>query len=177
MDFTFTATNETRVTASVPLFEDASADYAPYYKSRMTIREAMAAVREEFIKLNASVLSFREGHFGTGRQRRYGYEIPFLLHGREGVVRVAGLPMRSETRLKIERVKVQALLNVRDWLKAAVTQPVFQPGAGHPLMMHLLVDGKRTMAEAIMESGRLPGMPALGAGEEEIVQGDFREIR
>jgi hypothetical protein len=52
-----------------------------------------------------------------------------------------------------------------------VTQPIFQPSAGHPLLMHLLVDGKRTVADYIA-GGRLP---ELAAGE--VVEGEFSESK
>lgn len=174
MDFTFTSTEETAATR-VPFYEDARADFAPYYASGKSVKIAKQEVTAELSKLGGVVLAFREGFFGEGRAKRYGYEIDFLLRdpaGRDhrGVLRVAGLPMRRETPGKVEQVRVQALLNVRDWLKAAVTQPVFQPGAGHPLLMHLLVDGRRTVAEYIATSNRLP---ALAAGD--VVDGEFNE--
>lgn len=90
-------------------------------------------------------------------------------------MRVAGLPMRhSETKTKVEQVKAQALLNVRDWLRSAHTQQTFQPGMGHPLMMNLLVDGKRTIADYITSQGRLPQLAAGSGGD--VVDGEFREV-
>lgn len=169
MDFTFTSTEPTAAT-SVPYYEDARADFAPYYASGKSIKVAKAEVTAELGKLGGVVVAFREGFFGEGRGRRYGYEIDFLLHERRGLLRVAGLPMRRETEAKREQVRVQALLNVRDWLKAAVTQPVFQPLSGHPLLMHLLVSNNCTVADYIIERGRLP---ALAAGD--VVDGEFSE--
>ena len=175
MDFTFTST-EPAGPVNVPFYEDARADFAPYYRSQKTVKAAKTEVAAELAKLGGAVVAFREGFFGHKPKRygekslRYGYEIDFLLYERRGVLRVAGLPLRSETPAKIEQVRVQALLNVRDWLKAAVTQPVFQPGAGHPLLMHMLVDGKRTVADYIAQSGRLT---ALAAGD--VADGEFSE--
>ena len=168
MDFTFTSTEETTA-GRTPFYEDARADFAPYYASGKSVKVARQEVAAELGKLGGVALAFREGFFGEGRGKRYGYEIDFLLRDHRGVLRVAGLPMRRETPAKVEQCRVQALLNVRDWLKAAVTQPIFQPGAGHPLLMHLLVDGKRTVADYIA-GGRLP---ALAAGDVE--DGEFSE--
>lgn len=169
MDFTFTSTEETAATR-VPFYEDARADFAPYYASGKSVKIAKQEVTAEFSKLGGVVLAFREGFFGEGRAKRYGYEIDFLLFERRGVLRVAGLPMRRETPAKIEQVRVQGLLNVRDRLKAAVTQPVFEPGAGHPLLMNLLVDGRRTVSDWIAERGRLPEL-----ADGDVADGEFSE--
>jgi hypothetical protein len=169
MDFTFTSTEETAA-GRTPFYEDARADFAPYYASGKSVKVAKQEVAAELGKLGGVVIAFREGYFGEGRGKRYGYEIDFLLHDRRGVLRVAGLPMRRETPAKTEQVRVQALLNVRDQLKVDVTRPVFQPMAGHPLLMHLLVDGRRTVPEYIAQRGRLP---ELAAGE--VVEGEFSE--
>lgn len=172
MDFTFTATEQPATKA--PFYEDARADFAPYYRSKKTIKAAQAEVAAELAKLGGAIVAFREGYFGQ-TQRRYGYEIEFVLYDKRGVLRVAGLPIRSynESAAKIQQVRVQALLNVRDWLKATITQQVFQPQAGHPLMMHLFVDDRRTVADYIAQSSRLP---ALSSGENnEVVDGEFTE--
>lgn len=168
MDFTFTATDKSATTA-VPYYEDARADFAPYYRSGKSVKVAKTEVSAELTKLDAVVIAFREGFFGQ-KPRRYGYEIEFLLYDRRGVLRVAGLPMRRETPAKIEQVRVQALLNVRDWLKVAVTKQVFQPGSGHPLLMNMLVDGRRTASDWIAERGRLP---ELAGGD--VVDGEFSQ--
>lgn len=173
MNFTFTSTEATSA-AAVPFYEGARADFAPYYASGKSVKVAKAEVAAELAKLGGAVIAFHEGYFGD-RPRRYGYEIDFLVGERRGLLRVAGLPMRRESPAKIEQVRVQALLNVRDWLKAAVTQPVFQPGAGHPLLMHLLVDGRRTVADYIAQAGRLPELPR-GSADDTVVDSEFREI-
>ena len=165
-DFTFTPTGAATA-AKVPYYEDARADYAPYYNSQKTINVAKKEVAEELAKLGGVILSFRDGYYGS-KPRRYGYEITFLLHEQRGVLRVAGLPMYRETETKKRHVLVQALLNVRDWMKTAVTQPVFQPMAGHPLMMHLLVDERRTVGEVLIQQSRIP---SLAAGD--VVDGEF----
>lgn len=164
MDFNFTPTGAAAA-AKVPYYEDARADYAPYYNSQKTINAAQREVAEELAKLGGILLAFREGFYGI-KPRRYGYEITFLLHEQRGVLRVAGLPMYRETDTKKRHVRVQALLCVRDWLKAAVTQLVFQPLAAHPLMDHLLIAEGRTVGDVMTQQSRIP---ALG----DVVEGEF----
>lgn len=154
MDFTFTATKE--APSLVPWYEDARADFAPYYRSQKTAKTAKSEVAAEMEKLGAILIAFREGYFGQRPKVRHGYEIDFLLGNHRGVLRVAGLPLRRETPVKVEQVRVQALLNVRDWLKVAVTQMVFRPGAGHPLLMDLLTGPSRTVSDYIISTGELP---------------------
>lgn len=171
--YTFTPTDDPDE-VKVIFYEDARADYAPYYSSSKSVDDAKKEVLAELSKLGAGVLAFQEGVYGD-KPKRYGYQITFNLKGLTGVIRVAGLPMKKPSDSKKDAVRAQALLNVRDWLKASVTQPVFSPGS-HPLLMNLLVDGRRTMAEAIMEDGHLPalltgGQPPKPDGE--IVEGDY----
>jgi hypothetical protein len=137
-----------------PYFEDARADFAPYYRSDKTIKQATNEVIVEIGKLNANVTAFNSGKFQINGQTRFGYEINFLMNGARGVIRVAGLPIKSYMATKEDKVRVQCLLNVRDWLKAAVTMQVFSPDTS-PLMPYLLVDGKRTIAEYVLSGAPL----------------------
>jgi hypothetical protein len=151
----------------VPYFEDARANFAPYYTAHGNGTKVPAAQNQlsaELSKLGAGVLSFQDGVFQIGSTRRHGYNIWFSYGSGRGVIRVAGLPVRySETPKKIEAVKVQALLNVRDWLKAAVTNRVFSPGSDI-LIPFMLVDHtpgrERTVSEFIAEQGHLPQIAA-----------------
>jgi hypothetical protein len=160
-EFLFTPTGTQTREIEVPYFEDARADFAPYYNPYQahTIQKCQNAVMHELAKLGAGSIFFQDGKFGTGSKPRHGYQIWFQYGNAQGVIRVAGLPMRSETAHRVEGVKMQALLNVRDWLKAAVTSRVFSPGSD-VLIPFLLVDGKRTISEVIVESGRLPQLAA-----------------
>ena len=79
MDFTFTPTDNS-ATTSVPYYEDARADFAPYYRSQKSVKTAKAEAAEELAKLGGVVVAFREGYFGH-KPRRYGYEIEFLTAG------------------------------------------------------------------------------------------------
>jgi hypothetical protein len=162
-DFKFTPTTPSVV--SVPFLEDARADFAPYYTSAQhgtTIAEAQLVVTTELAKLGAGILAFQEGFFGTEKAKRVGYVILFSYGGTRGEIRVAGLPTKGQlTEKKKQQALVQALLNVRDWLKASVTAKIFNPQSD-PLVQYLLIDGQRTVVQALYDSGRLP---MLGSGE------------
>lgn len=151
---TFTPTDD-MIGIKVPCIEDARADFAPYYDQRdANDHKIKDAIYHEMAKLGADNVFFREGYFGNS-PKRYGYVISFTLGGQAARMDVAGLPMRTVTDKKILRVKLQALCIVRDWLKSAVTAQVFSPG-NHPLVQFLLVDGERTLVEALIEDRRIP---------------------
>ena len=148
----------------VPDVEDARSGYAPYYRSGKNVNTVKQEVSAEMAKLDRAVFKFVEGVFEVNGQKRHGFEIYFMYAGRQGVIRVAGLPMRSESKAKIETVKVQALLNVRDWLKAEVTAQIFAPGHD-PLLGHMLLpDGKTTVSEYIRQQNDLPLLESGGNG-------------
>ena len=168
-DFSFTPTEADQSAAHIPYFEDARADFAPYYSVRnKTIAEAKAEIATELTKLNAGILTFQEGYFGS-KPKRYGYIVHVQYSGSRGRIVVAGLPMNGkETEAKITAVRLQALMNVRDWLKAAVTAQVFAPESDM-LMQFLLVDGQQTVAQAIRVTGKFP-LLAQPVIEGEIVE-------
>lgn len=145
-------------TIHIPDFEDARSDFAPYYDIRnVLISSATNQVSAELDKLGAIVLSIVRGSYTTpdGRKRS-GFEIYFGFGGAQGLIRVAALPFRGEaTKQKEIKASIQALYNVRDWLKAAVTAQVFSPGSSI-LIPFLLVDGKHTVADYIHSTGNLP---------------------
>lgn len=158
MDTTFTPTEAKAET--VPFFEDARSDLAPYYNVKgWTIARAKTAITAEIAKMGGAVMRFQEGFFGSA-PRRYGYVIEFTLQGKPGRMMVAGLPIRSATATRIEKAKVQALLNVRDWLKSAVTSMIFSPG-NNPLVPHLIDRQGQTLVERILEQQQLD-VPLLG---------------
>jgi hypothetical protein len=163
--FNFTPTEDMEYGIKVPYIEDARADFAPYYSSRGTIQEAQSEIIGAIIKMGGSGVIFREGFFGAA-PKRYGYVVEFQLGGAKARMQVAGLPMKhKETKAKKTQVLLQALLNLRDWLKAAVTAQVFSPG-NNALIQFLLVDGNRTIGEMLVQDRRLPNMnPALPAPE------------
>lgn len=159
MGFNFTPTENKEVKA--PFFEDARADFAPYYGVQgWTVSKAKSAVTAEIGKLGGAVTAFHEGYFGEN-PKRHGYMIEFVLNGAPGRIQVAGLPIRKMTDVKLDKVRVQALLNVRDWLKTAVTSMIFSPG-NNPLIPHLLGKGGKTLAEFIAEQADMTVPLLLG---------------
>ena len=148
---------------AAPWFEDARADFAPYYSSTKNIKSAMSEVAEEMVKLGAFITSFQPGKFTVNKRTRLGYVIEFMLNGAMGRIQIAGLPMFSPTEPKEKRVRVQCLLNVKDWLKAAVTMQVFSPDTS-PLIPYLLVSGadghQYTVADLVMRRGEVPMLAA-----------------
>jgi hypothetical protein len=156
----FTPQSQEQADIFVPFIEDARKDFAPHYRSGATIAQAEARVIDELDKLHASVVAFERGLFRVGEHDRHGYRIRFTLDGAPGMIRVAGLPMRAaSTKTKETQVRVQCLLNVADWLKAAVTQQVFSPDAS-PLVPFLLMTGSDgqeiTVAELVTRQRQLP---------------------
>lgn len=174
--FTFTPTVPADQAINIPFFEDARADFAPYYtvhRQGTSIQKAQNEVVTELAKLGAGGCLFNPGYFGTN-PKRHGFVITFQYGGGEGLIRVAGLPIRSETAKKIDAVQVQALLNVRDWLKAAVTAQVFAPGSDIliPFMIVARTDGKvYTVADYIHSAGRLPALNP--PPEQTAIEGDI----
>lgn len=159
MDWGFKPETRERVNIAVPFFEDARKKFAPNYATSATLAQAEARVIEEMDKLNASVVAFERGLFRVGDHDRHGYLIRFTLDNAPGMIRVAGLPTRAPGKEKEKKIRVQCLLNVADWLKAAVTQQVFSPDAS-PLVPFLLVTGSDgeeiTVAELITRQRQLP---------------------
>lgn len=157
-DFTFTP-DQTAVELKVPYIEEARADFAPYYGSDKSIERAKDELRAQLAKLGATILLIQEGTYNSGKQKRYGYQISYVYHGRGGIIKVAGLPIKhTHTATKINQVRRQALLIAVDWWRAVVTQQVFSPGTD-PLLMNLLVDKDTTVAEHIRRTGNLPALP------------------
>lgn len=176
MEFAFTPDNQV-TQIDVPFYEDARADFAPYYSvvrkgnGEAKLSEGRSKVSIELGKLGAIVSGIIPGTFGSGKAKRYGFVIRFMYGQTPGVIHVAGLPMKHETAEKKQAVMVQALYNVCDWLKSAITNRVFSPGSDM-LIPYLLVDGKHTIAEYITSMGKLP---ALSAGESNVIDGEFTE--
>lgn len=160
MQWSFTPDSRTS-TIETPFFEDARADFAPYYSTNVSasLKDAQELVIKELRKLDAKTTAFQSGKFIIGGRERCGYVIEFLMNNQSGRIAVAGLPMKSPKPDKETRVRIQCLLNVRDWLKAAVTMQVFSPDTS-PLIPYLLVDGQHTVADYILSKGQLPLLAA-----------------
>jgi len=179
MSFSFTST-ESQPKKKVPFFEDVRKSDAPYHSSTKNVDTAKLEIMGAIADLGGSISSFSEGIFNhelSQQKWRYGYEIRFRLEDAPGLLRVAGFPFRHKhTPNKVLQVKVQALLNVRDWLISAKTSEMFAPG-NNVLMAHLLVDGAgghRTFADHLAATGDFlnyekPMMLSEGAIMGEIV--------
>lgn len=172
-DWTFVPT-DTDIVREVPYIEDARADFAPYYsvfnKSAEVITKDLERAKQEVIsemaKMGGGVVGFQQGYFNVGDKKRHGYRILFIYGGGRGMIRVAGLPIRgSDTPRQVNAVLAQALFNVRDWLKAAVTNKIFSPGF-NVLIPFMLVDGNRTVTDYLIETGHLPQLNAPGSYTE-----------
>ncbi len=157
----------------VPFLEDATADTAPFHRVRKDANTIQGEIITWLAQLGAAAVWFQEGYFGQGGYKRYGYRVHFQYGGQRGLIRVAGLPIRdSETTNKINQVRVQALSNVREWLKTAVTSQVFSPGSD-ALIPHLLFGpGERTVRDWLHDQGSLP---MLEPAEGDVVDGDWRD--
>ncbi|MCD6346410.1 MAG: hypothetical protein J7L96_03215 [Bacteroidales bacterium] len=172
MDFNFRPDQVKK--EKIPYYESARSNYAPYYSSTKQIRQAKSEVIYQMSLLDAYVYNFVDGQYTINGLQRYGYEIYFSYGGQPGIIRVAGLPIKSETQAKINKVKIQALLNVRDWLKTSLTQMIFNPGS-NPLLLNLLAPGSNdaTLGEYFM-SGKGNKILALEPGE--VAEAEFEII-
>lgn len=155
----------------VPFYEDARADYAPYYDVKSNLKEAEGMVLAELAKLGAGGF-FEYGYFKRGAEIRYGCELRFSYRSGNGLIRVAGLPMRGGvTKLKIEKVRVQTLRNLADWFKTAVTFEIFSD-QGVALVPFMLIDGPQgqtTVRDALFKEGALPQLTS-GVVNGEVVE-------
>lgn len=177
MEFIFTPDSQS-TKIDVPFYEDARADFAPYYSvvrngnAEAKLMEGKTSVSVELGKLGGMVTAIVPGVFGSGKTKRYGFVIRFLYGQMPGVIQVAGLPIKIENGSKKDAVMVQALWNVRDWLKSAVTNRIFSPGSDFLVPFLLTGNGKETVAEYIASQGKLP---ALSAGSN-VIDGEFTEV-
>lgn len=155
----------TRTHSLVPDWEDATAATAPYYSSKLSLQKAIEEIKKWTLKLDASVMDIVSGSYvvDPDPRERYGYIIHFSYKGLPGQIRVVGLPIRDKIGLtrramlfetKLERVRVQALLNVRDWLKSAFTASIFNPDAS-PLIPYLTTGDGRSVAEMVKDGTML----------------------
>jgi hypothetical protein len=152
----------------VPFLEDARADFAPFYSSKKTIKQADAELRTEMAKLNASVLRIQSGKFNVNGKTRLGYLIDFTLYGLNGQLTVAALPIRTHTVTKENQARVQALLNVVQWVQTMITQRVFSPGE-NPLIPYLLAADGKPIIQKIVEGGLLQ----LQAPKSDVVEAEI----
>lgn len=175
MAFQFTPIQEHNQIAGAPYFEDARADFAPFYATDKAPEAVQKEIIKELAKLDGYGVQFVYGAYSEGKTKRHGYEVRFNFSGAPGKFRVAGLPMRSETPKKRERVLAQALCICREWIKSMVTTKVFMPGT-EPLAQYLLVNSQGdTITDWITRKGKLPELTpkvddAIEISKEVIVE-------
>lgn len=148
----------------VPFFEDADAASAPGYATSKAIDRLQSEIAVMIERLGGTFPLFRQGAYESGGVKRYGFEVHFAVNGHPALMQVAGLPMRTETEKKRQQVLRQALYAVNESLRAAFMQQVFSPGFA-PLLQFMLVDGNKTVGEALMERNAVPILnPRLSSG-------------
>lgn len=152
----------------VPFLEDARSDFAPFYSSSKTVKQASAELEKEMAKLGASVLRMQSGKFDVNGKSRLGYLIEFSLYGMKGQLTVAALPIRRSTPTKENQARVQALLNVVQWVQTMVTQRVFSPGE-NPLIPYLLASDGIPIIKKLATSGLLA---QLSAPKQDVVEAE-----
>lgn len=172
MTFQFTPAQDAKQSPAVPFFEDARADYAPFYSTTKTPEVVQSEIIVELAKLGGYAVYFVEGVFQLGKYKRHGYEVRFMANGAPGVFRVAGLPMRSEDTKKKQRVLAQALCIVREWVAGMVTAKTFMPGT-EPLVQYLLVDDVHTVTDHILSAGKLPELAPATNCSTDVVDAKF----
>jgi hypothetical protein len=150
-------------TVQVPFLEDAKANNAPNYASSREPEQAISDVIAILGILGVGFLGAIAGQFSANGVKRYGYVIRFALGTGIGEIRVAGLPMKTETADKIRRAKVQSLLTARDLFQAIHQTRMFIPGAEDFLMLYMLVDPVNkpgvTVRDHLRANGNMPQLP------------------
>lgn len=145
----FTQTSKEENKIQIPYFEDARSNTAPYYSTQRNIKDVQKEISAIIDELGGERIRFVEGYFGD-KPKRYGYVVNFIYADNPAQIVSAGLPMKSETPNKKQTVMTQAMLIVRDQLKAALTAQVFSPGS-YPLMQYVLGDGGKNLGEIFSE--------------------------
>lgn len=159
----------------IPWFESASSELGiKGHGTKKSIEELQIEIKSAMSKLGGGVTAFFGGRF-PGQRVRYGYEIRFGYGKREGLIRVAGLPMEHETAAKKTKTLKQALYTVRDALESQFNARLNMPGAA-PLIGYLLDDKGRTLAEMLADSDGIPLLSAPIPDEDvEVVEGELVE--
>lgn len=165
MTFTFRVDKDALKTADILYFEDANATNSQYHEShkRRSLEDAQDQVRRAFARLGGAVVSFVPVVFEN--PDRVGYLIEFVFRGGAyGQFPVAGLPIRSNTaEVRKTHARVQALMVAADILDANANAQRHIP-LSNPLLLHLMVDGKQTIAQMIAERQELPERFLLSTG-------------
>ncbi|MCL4248304.1 MAG: hypothetical protein KJ065_09175 [Anaerolineae bacterium] len=156
----------------VPYFEDARADLTPGYATTKSAERLQTDIAQLIIRLGGSGPTFLQGSFGSGREKRYGYEVTFTFGGRPAVMQVAALPIRRETYQKKIQALRHALYTIVEQLKTQIAARIMSPGY-EPLVQFLLVPGTgKTVGELVLISNDVPNLnPSLPARVGDVVEG------
>lgn len=141
-------------------FEDANASNSQYHAVDRDIARAQEQVQRAFSRLGGAVVQFIPVIFEN--PDRVGYLIEYVFRGGAfGQFPVAGLPIRNPTDVRKDRARRQALMVAADILDASANAQRHIP-LSNPLLLHLLADGKQTIAQMIAERQELPERFLLG---------------
>lgn len=137
-------------------FEDANASNSMYHGSKRNLDEAKEEVRRSMARLGGAVIQFIPVIFELPYGR--GYLIEFVFRGGAfGQYPVSGLPVKTTnpSPVRDEKSRVQALLVAAHYFDAAYNSKQHMP-MSNPLLLHLLADGEKTIAQMIAERQELP---------------------
>lgn len=164
MSFTFRIDKSALKDEAMLYFEDANASNSQYHTSgdKRSVEDAQEQVRRAIARLGGVVIAFHPVIFE--QPDRVGYLIEFVFRGGAyGQFPVAGLPIRNSTDNRKKYARVQALMVAADILDANANALRHIP-LSNPLLMHLLVDGKQTIAQMIADRQQLPERFLLSTG-------------
>lgn len=147
-------------------FEDANSSNSQFHAShgRRDIPSAQEEVRRAISRLGGAIVQFIPVIFEN--PDRVGYLIEYVFRGGAfGQYPIAGLPIRSSTEKRHEAARIQALMVAAQMLDSAANAQRHMP-LSNPLLLHLLADGQKTIAQMIAERQSLPDTFLLTNGSE-----------
>lgn len=139
--------------------EDATSKNSQFHAVNLSLEEGENRVRMSISKLGGAVVQFIPVIFE--QPERYGYLIEYVFKGGAfGQMPIAGLPIRTKKHTqyfpkKVEQARKQALYVAAQMFDSAYNSMRHMP-LSNPLLMHLLVDGQKTIAQMIAERQELP---------------------
>lgn len=147
---------------SVLYFEDANSRNSQYHAVERDIVSSQEQVQRAFARLGGAVIQFIPVIFED--PDRVGYLIEYVFRGGAyGQFPVAALPIRNPTDVRKDKARRQALMVAADILGANANAQRHIP-LSNPLLLHLLADGKQTIAQMLAERQELPERFLLSKG-------------
>ncbi len=141
-------------TETTLFFEDANAKNSQYHAVHRDLDETKAEVQRAISRLGGAVIQFIPVIFEN--PDRVGYLIEYVFRGGAyGQLPVAALPIRKPADYLKDKARRQALMVAADILDASANAQRHIP-LSNPLLLHLLADGKQTIAQMIAERQALP---------------------